>query len=75
MADPQNVTREGVEVKVGQVWKDLDPRFASRNRTVTITAVEQGHAFYEQPRRGRLAVRRMHKHSTGWALVQEAPNG
>lgn len=65
-----NITKEQVEVKVGQVWRDLDKRM--RNRTVKIVKVENGFAFYESARNGRISIKRMYKHATGWELV--APN-
>lgn len=67
-----NVTRDGVEVKVGQVWRDLDKRMTGRTRTVL--AVVHGHATMGSEGTAsttRVAIRRMHKHSTGWALVSE----
>lgn len=76
-----NTTKEGIEVKPGQVWRDLDQRM--NGRTVTVLAVADGYASVTGNTRllkadgthykTRLAVRRMHKTSTGWALVSEAP--
>lgn len=63
-------TRENIEVTPGQVWADLDPRMA--HRKVTILAVEHGRARV-QDNIGRIttiAVRRMHKHSTGFTRVK-----
>ena len=37
------VTPEGVEVKVGQIWRDLDPR--DSGRCVKVLVVEQGKGF------------------------------
>jgi len=62
-----NITKEQIEVEVGQVWRDLDKRM--RKRTVKIVKVENGFAFYESARNGRLSIKRMYKHSTGWELV------
>ena len=69
-----NITKEGIEVKVGQVWKDLDPRMNGRLRRVV--AIEHGKAvtepaFMDGGHRTRISVRRMHKGSTGWQLVLE----
>lgn len=63
-------TREGIEVQVGQVWRDLDKR--SRGRTVEITAVDakKGIAHYKAGRAGKIAIARMHKTSTGFELVR-----
>lgn len=64
-----NVTKEGVEVKSGQVWRDLDKRM--KGRTVTVLFVHGGVARVRGARETELAIRRMHKHSTGWELVKE----
>ncbi len=64
-----NVTREGIEVKVDQTWRDLDKR--SNGRTRTIVAIEDGKAVMDGPTRSKVSIHRMHKSSTGWELVQE----
>lgn len=76
MANPaDNVTKEGIEVKPGQVWKDLDKR--QEGRQCKVMAIENGKAKMQHYARGRLgskttvSIRRMHKHSTGWELVIE----
>lgn len=68
-----NVTREGIEVKPGQVWRDLDYR-QDNARRVTVERVENGVAYVKSNRgaTSRVAVKRMHKHATGYALVAEA---
>jgi len=69
-----NTTREGIEVKPGQVWRDLDKRMV--NRTVRVHAIEDGYAMAfvlvngQAGKPTRLAIRRMHKATTGWALVE-----
>jgi hypothetical protein len=72
----ENVTEEGIEVKPGQVWRDLDKRM--RNRHGKVIEVIAGKATLERCRADgstfggsttKIAVRRMHKSSTGWALV------
>lgn len=76
-----HTTKEGIEVQIGQVWKDLDKRMNDRH--VKVVALEDGKAVVTRCTasggptvygevRTRLSVRRMHKHSTGWALVQGA---
>ena len=65
-----NTTTEGIKVKVGQVWKDLDYR--ARGRTITLTRVESGFAYYDKPRKGRIRISRMHKSSTGYAFLRNA---
>lgn len=62
-----NITKNGIEVKPGQVWRDLDKRCNGRTRK--IVRVENGFAHYDTPKKGRIAVARMHNHSTGFALV------
>lgn len=68
------VTKDGVEVRVGQVWKDLDKRMG--NRQCRVVAVENGKAkmqsiHSEQVPSTRVSICRMHKISTGWALVKD----
>ncbi|OWJ93015.1 hypothetical protein B6S59_18845 [Pseudomonas sp. A46] len=75
MTTPDNITKEGVEVKPGQVWKDLDKR--SYGRQCKVITVEDGKAKMQHYARGKLgskttvSIRRMYKHSTGWELVSE----
>jgi hypothetical protein len=75
-----NVTKEGIAVKPGQVWKDLDKRTNGGKRTVTVDRVVDGGAFVTtngvtksngKPYASRLSIRRMHKGATGWALVSD----
>lgn len=74
----KHITKDGVRVKPGQVWKDLDKR--TNGRHVRVISVADGKALVARtnPATGwtsdntsRLSVRRMHKGSTGWALVLE----
>lgn len=70
-----NITKEGIEVKVGQVWRDLDKRMAGRE--VTVLEVADGKARVGRAgssiKATRLSVSRMHKSSTGWVLVSQPP--
>lgn len=80
-------TKEGIEVKPGQVWRDLDKRMC--NRLVHVGTVSNGFAFVRQwdalrcrefGRSSRISVQRMHRHSTGFQLVeisdaQSVPDG
>ncbi len=75
-----NTTREYVIVKVGQVWRDLDKRM--NGRCCKIIAVHSGMATmancspngdWPSSRHTHTLIRRMHKSSTGWALVLDAP--
>lgn len=65
----ENLTKEGVEVKVGQVWQNLDKRMAGRKRIVI--AVQDGKAHMDGVPKTKVSIRRMHKSSTGWALVSD----
>jgi hypothetical protein len=71
-----NFTKEGIAVEPGQVWKDLDVRNLIP-RKVRIDAVGDGYVTCtvlegSQPgQRTRMAIRRMHKGATGWALVPD----
>ncbi|MCY0910877.1 hypothetical protein [Massilia antarctica] len=75
------ITKEGITVKVGQIWRDLDVRVLGPQggpRTCTVTALDKvgGYAFMSvngaQPyRTTRIKIARMHKGATGWALVSE----
>ncbi len=65
-----NITKDGIEAKVGQVWRDLDKR--CRGRTRTIVKVDAGFAWYGPSNNQRISIKRMHRHSTGFELVKEA---
>ena len=77
------ITQAGIEVRVGQVWRDLDRRARGRYcRVIAIDQIGPGGQFFAVMKRclrhgapsaattrSRVAVRRMHRHSTGWELV------
>ena len=70
-----DVTKEGVKVEAGQVWRDLD----QTNRTVTVESVDGGFAYVRsspnsmgRQTRSRISIKRMHNHGTGFALVSPA---
>jgi len=65
-----NTTKEGIEVKPGQVWRDLDKRRNGRTRTVV--AVEDGKAHMDGTPKTKVSIARMHKGSTGWSLVSDS---
>lgn len=70
-------TKDGVVVMVGQVWRNLDYRMKGQKKKVV--AVDAEHAtmlgVHGHGPKTRVAIRRMHKHSTGWALVEDdTPN-
>jgi len=66
-----NITKGGVEVKVGQIWRDLDYRM--KGRTITVTAVRNSRAYFLRNRHAStessLSIARMHRHSTGWEIL------
>ncbi|WP_327357808.1 hypothetical protein [Streptomyces sp. NBC_01304] len=67
----KNTTREGILVRRGQIWEDLDTR--QNQRRVVIEFVKSGRArvrAHYGTRRSTISVSRMHKHSTGFRLVE-----
>jgi hypothetical protein len=75
------MTREGVEVRPGQVWRDLDKRMDGR--LVQVVEVTNGKAYVVRVSgngmvnpfgRSRISVARMHRSSTGWELVSRTPH-
>ena len=65
-------TRDGIEVKVGQRWRNCDPRVQVRVKTIAATgssvAGVEWVQWAERPR-AKVCVRRMYKHARGWELV------
>lgn len=70
MSDSINTTKEGILVKPHQVWEDLDARQSGRRVTVTSVAEGKAKVANSMGRVTTLSVSRMHRHSTGWRLVQ-----
>lgn len=74
-----NVTKDGVKVRIGQVWKDLDSRSGDRHCKVFALAEGRAHMNRCSPD-GRVAsqavtkvaIARMHHGSSGWSLVSDA---
>ncbi len=73
------VTPEGVEVKVGQKWRDLDKRTMGGRRVCEVVGFDMPDnpkvAFMRNIamphlKATRVQIRRMKKGSTGWALVE-----
>jgi hypothetical protein len=67
-----STTKEGIEVCVGQVWRDMDKRM---HRVVMVIEVNGDKAVVRSGWDGSgtkstLSIKRMHKHSTGWQLVR-----
>lgn len=72
-------TKDGVEVRVGQVWRDINTRSAGVRLGTVISissdgAEEKAHMqFSGTCRTTMVKISRMHKHASGWQLVKEAP--
>lgn len=66
-------TKDGVEVQIGQHWRDQDKRM--HGRVVEVVGLGDGASVGKVRVRNAagkerwLSVRRMHKHSTGFVLV------
>lgn len=72
-------TKDGVKVRVGQVWRDIDTRSAG-DRFGTVISISSDGAeekarmqFSGTYRTTMVKISRMHKHASGWELVKEAP--
>ncbi|MFE5864518.1 hypothetical protein [Streptomyces virginiae] len=66
----KNTTCEGILVRRGQIWENLDTR--QSNRHVVIESVADGEVQVRDQygtKRSTLSVSRMHTHSTGLRLV------
>lgn len=64
----KTITKKGIQVRAGQVWRDLDKRM--RDRLVTITRVDDlnGLAHYQaKTAKSRLRINRMHE--PYWELI------
>lgn len=75
----KTTTKDGIEVKPGQVWRDLDKRMTNRHarvqevkddKAVMLQCTESGRVISE--RFMKIAIARMHKFSTGWSLVRDS---
>ncbi|MEU9267232.1 hypothetical protein AB0E04_17530 [Streptomyces sp. NPDC048251] len=67
----KNTTREGILVCPRQIWEDLDTRQSKRR--VVVESVADGEAQVRDhygTKHSALSVSRMHKHSTGFRLVE-----
>jgi hypothetical protein len=65
-------TKEGIEVRIGQVWEDLDKRMRNRQRRVYAIEGEKavmGRVDRDTGMKTKVSISRMHKNSTGWKLV------
>jgi hypothetical protein len=78
MTDPQLpsdglVTKDGVRVRVGQTWRNLDKRMNGQLKEVVEIDVLNGRACLAGPCglfRSWNKIKRMHRHATGWELVE-----
>lgn len=67
----KNTTRDGILVCPGQIWEDLGSR--QHMRRVIVESVAKGRArvrVHYGSRRSTVSVSRMHRHSTGFRLVE-----
>jgi len=79
----QSLTKDGIAVQAGQIWRDLDKRMS--NRHCKVEAVRDGKAIMylctangriiNAMREVKISISRMHKSSTGWALVRDLEDG
>lgn len=80
-------TKDGIEVKPGQIWRDLDKRMEGRRvkvlslgthryggprPTARVARCLPNGALMAGPRQSTLSIDRMHKHSTGWELASQS---
>lgn len=78
MSDPQLssdslTTRDGIKVRIGQSWRNCDKRMNGQIKEVVALDAIKGRAQLAGPAglwRSWVSVRRMHKNSTGWELVE-----
>ena len=73
IANDKTITKEGIRVEAGQVWQDLDKRMPYRKIKITHVDPINGLAWYEGPPKGRVSIKRMHKHATGFSLIEANP--
>ncbi|WP_307527407.1 hypothetical protein [Streptomyces umbrinus] len=67
----KNTTREGILVRRGQIWEDLDTRQSKRR--VVVESVADGEAQVRDhygTKHSTISASRMHRHSTGFRLVE-----
>lgn len=72
------ITKENIELKVGQVWRDLDKRMNGRERKIVAVVGKPGKVLMDEPAADFInkfnptwvSVARMYRHSTGWELVK-----
>ena len=62
------ITKDGIEVAAGQVWRDLDKRMRGRTVVVEFVCVGNEACKVKGARSTQLAIKRMHKPL--WELVK-----
>lgn len=75
--------KRGVEIKVGQIWMDMDKRMRGRKRKVVALLEKSGLVVMDDPRadfinkihQTKVSAARMHAHSTGWMLCSDDAKG
>ncbi|WP_371793080.1 hypothetical protein OG285_32640 [Streptomyces sp. NBC_01471] len=65
----KNTTREGILVRRGQIWEDLDTRQSKRRVVESVADGEAQVRDHYGTKYSTLSVSRMHKHPTGLRLV------
>lgn len=66
-----NTNRDGILIRPGQMWRDLNPR--SKGRMISVSAVKGGVAtVFDGNRTPTLDVARMYPNSRGYELVGSA---
>ncbi|SMP71731.1 DUF6354 family protein [Noviherbaspirillum suwonense] len=66
------VTKDGTEVKVGQVWQDMDPRMDGRQRRIYAIEGEKvvmGRVDRDTGGKTKVSISRLRPVSGGWKLV------
>ena len=72
----QDITSEGIVVKPGQIWKDMDRR--NGNRLCKVKVISAGSAFLQRCREDgtvsvdapvKVAISELHRCATGWQLI------
>lgn len=75
----ETITKDGIEIRKGQVWRDLDKRMTSRHakvetlrdgKAIMYLCTAEGRII-DAMREVKISISRMHKSSTGWALVRD----
>lgn len=63
------ITKDGVQVELGQRWRNLDKRCDGQIKTVGEIDHLNGKVRWREFPQVKCSIRRMHKHHNGWELV------